>query len=973
MRAAVPFKAVVVLLVVVMLLLNATAQETPTPKEAVSNVTLSTFRRTPLLLDFPKLIPNFPGMVVRITQLPANGVLRSATTGRVITSDDTTQDNRFTYTPNAGFPADGIRAGRDVVGFDVLLQGTAGSAFVNINVVLRRLIVRNYTLYAVTNSQGRVVSLNARDQQGNVLTQRSKLTEVRVETLPDNGCTLQQFNGDAITAPQTAVSDSKLRLVMFPRLDMQESESCSFTFTAQRSNGFRTRPRVVNMIRRSPFVPRSFSTSSVYTVDAEVSRMVELIGSTQNPDTNLTFVITSLPKVGQLFDVAETSQEELPSVGISPSQIPYAVPVGGKTRLVLFYKTSPAEVQNVNSVSFDYQVRDTYKTSKTSTVTIKLFQKQSPVCGNVVVSPVFWDRPAKELVLNYSNPSGRQIQKIVLLSGPKDPIGDLYYERSTLTRGTQKVTVAPGDYFSDKNKRLSYLVRKDRMRVSGNETYVFRVQALTGMSCVGTITFVVMQHDAQSGANVRREIVRVGSINLLPLWGTANRTVMNPTHAVISSLPAYGSLFSVSELLPWEKGLMYRVNRRGQARPYCVRHDCQPYLDTRLDSGSKLKKVTLTDESTLDQQNRFWIFYQAPGSLQPLSVKDSFEYYFVNANGERSETQRVDVSFRKRKKRIITCVYKSQPPNVDSDFDKQTETYIKCVLSNATAAQQAVMIPEFDKYRRHGAQVPFRLFQFRDDGNRVIAGERLSNSTYGDVVGMWLDRENTVIVVPTARTRQQVFQFRAVIFNKTSSGDLIKSTREEVRVVVKRENTVPEWDREFTTGRGTVSGNAGEVLDIDVYATDADGDLLQFRLAETVKKGTLWFEDLRFGVNSLSVVKRGAILRPAKGSIYRSSVRLHYKADAGKGWSFPQQDTFTLYADDGGGVLSDPLTFNITLVGDVGEHRSNQATSTSSSFATIAAVLVVAVVGLLFLIAAIFRRKSRQRYMSVPQDIEMQN
>lgn len=142
----------------------ANANGTPMGKENVPNVTVSTFRRTPVLLDFKKLLPTFPGMLIKITKLPSFGSLRSASTNRPISVvGDTTQDNRFVYTPNAGFPADGVRQGRDIIGFDMQLTGSYGSAFVNIDVVLRKLMVRNYTLFSVDNTKPRTVSLNVRE------------------------------------------------------------------------------------------------------------------------------------------------------------------------------------------------------------------------------------------------------------------------------------------------------------------------------------------------------------------------------------------------------------------------------------------------------------------------------------------------------------------------------------------------------------------------------------------------------------------------------------------------------------------------------------------------------------------------------------------------------------------------------------------------------------------------------------------
>ena len=91
----------------------------------------------------------------------------------------------------------------------------------------------------------------------------------------------------------------------------------------------------------------------------------------------------------------------------------------------------------------------------------------------------------------------------------------------------------------------------------------------------------------------------------------------------------------------------------------------------------------------------------------------------------------------------------------------------------------------------------------------------------GGVLGQWLGNENTVILIPSARARKQKFQFRAVIYNMSADGQLDAATREEVRVVVTRENTIPVWLREIITGQGAVDAYVGSMATIDITAFDA--------------------------------------------------------------------------------------------------------------------------------------------------------
>ncbi|CUG93938.1 membrane-associated protein, putative [Bodo saltans] len=966
------------MLVAVCFVLLACFHSTGVSAATQQNYTITANRNTGTPLNFKRILgKNYPpGGVVFINKLPEHGTLVGVR-GNEVAIGGSTDGNTFTYRSNPDFPADGVKVGLDTIGFRAVAQGgDEVTGFLTIRVTLRELLIKNYTLRATDSTTPLKLQLRARRQSNAIVSLKDRtLLSVQIETLPTNGCIVKQADGTVIASAPTKVVDALQSVLVLPAPEMQVGESCTFSYSATRNNSISSKPAFVTLTRveRGTLKPRAYNTNSVYNVDFDVSRMLELVGSTRIPDSNLTFIITKLPAFGQVHDVMDTTTTQLPEFGFNASSLPITLYVGPKTRIVLVYQVSPTLVPNATTVSLEYIVKDKFATSAPAKVNIILDKKGSPVCGDVVISPVFWDRPVKDIVLNFTNPNARTVQKLILMKTPAKPLGDLLYSRTTLLR-QRKIRLQPGSYFSDKDNRLSYQVRPSMKRTSGNETYLFRVQNFDGMSCVGKVTFIVMQHDAQvvndAKLNVRREIVRLNGYTLLPLWGTANKTIVKPSSVILSTSPTYGSIYQLTEDAPYDAGRMYRVNLLGQARSYCVRRNCEDYRGAAVNSGDTVVRKELWAEEGLTTSTRFWILYKAPASLPEGTTlntfTDTFEYHFFNDAGQMSEVQRVTISFRKAIKRVVECRYTVNDLR-NLNFDRQQQTFIKCVLSNAT--NQAVMIPEFDKYRRHGAEVNFRMFQFRQDGNRIYTGDRLANTSRDNVVGMWLDKQNTVLVVPSARARTINFQFRAMIYNLTSSG-VLAPLPELVRVRVIRDNTPPFWNYDYITGGGALEVPTGVTQTIDVTAEDLEDDLLQFRLAQGVSKGVLYFEDLRFGVGTLTIVKTGSVMRVPKGAISRQTARFYYKVDSREGWTYPQYDNFTLYADDGGGVLSPALVYNITITSDANAHMS-RGTSFTVSYSTVVFALLTVVAVLLITLAAVLRRRGKNKYMSLPTDTEM--
>ena len=928
----------------------------------VANV--ATYRNENVTINFRDLfgerIP--PGAVIEITSGPSNGILYRSD-GVTPATDGTSEGNLFVYESNPDFPANSVPRAEETLRFRALTDISSNySGKVIITVSNKILEIRDYSFRAIDPNEPRLVILKVRNEGQIINMDNEKLIRVMVVTPPTNNCILKQFDGTVIDTKSTQVTDEMQRVYFYPAPSMQEGEQCSFTYTAIRSNGITSPPRTVTLTMTYPRVPRVYSTSVTFTT-SQTTRNLELIGATTNPETNLTFVITKYPDVGDVYDMSETSIESLPEAGLkATTKVPFSIYTGAKTRVVLVYKVDNLlDKMPLADQTLEFFVRDKYKDSPKGTVTIRFAQKVSPKCGGTIISPVFWDKTVTRVILNYTEVNGYPIQKLVMLKTPQDPIGDLFYAQTALDSGYSRVALTQGSVFVDKNERLMYRVRKENIRRTGNDTFVFRAINFDGLSCVGFVRFVVMQHDATStdGQDVRRELVRLDAITLLPLWGRANESVPTPAKAVLKTAPRLGRLFTVSELAPYDPGNTYRMGWRYQRqRPYCKRYDCRRFLGDLLQVDSEILPVRLWDTVSMNSSKRLWVFYESP---KTSDVPDEFSFEFVGPDGERSSVQQMQILFRKAKRRIIEIRYKLNNVKRNPNFAFQEETRIKCTITSEP--NQVVMIQPFDTFRRHGEIANFRLFQYRKDGNTVLTGDRLTVTNKENVWGMWVEKENTVVLVPAARSRQVRYQFRARIYNTSDDGSLIKSAYEDVRVKVVRENTVPTWDYDQIEGRGNIKVTVGEMKTIRVSALDLDDDLLSFIIARGVQRGKLYYEEYRFGLPRMMLIKSGSRIRIPKGSLYRSDATLKYITNGDPNWNYPQQDNFALWADNDGGVLSEKLIVNITIVADGAPRYGSAATVTFS--VTAITVILCAVVILLVALIAYVRQRSRRVYLSL--------
>ena len=835
----------------------------------------------------------------------------------------------FTYAPDSSFfLASADQTERLELQLRIQGEGTSESnVTVLVNIVRWWLQPIPATYRSITDKE-RIVYLRILTRRGDAVNKESPLlSRVVVTSLPSSGCRLSQFDGWLIQTAGTEVTDKQLRLRFFPPPDRV---SCAFEFQAVATNGKSSQAASVTLEPSNgvPDDPRAYNTSATFVLGIDTSRTVELVGSTTNPDTNLSFYVTALPQWGSLFFVDDTfdSLDLRDAIRLTDEPL-YS---GPNSHIVLIFAMNATVVPLAESTDVRFFVRDDYSRSKVASCTIAFRNSSPPVCSPLIISPVFWDRPVTNVILNYKEVNGFSIQKLILLTAPRNPVGDLYFSRKIAAKDLNIVNAGavraaveqrqlrPGLYFTDKDKRLSYMVRRGNNNVTSTQTYTYRAMNFQGESCIGSVTFEVMPHNQAMPTNalqaVRRELVRVNDITLLPLWGLANLSVKEATSAVIVNLPTRGTLYTVTADAPFDPSEMYRVGGLTK-QTYCRRHKCEKYLGEQLVEGSTVEQVRLWSRTDLENSTkRLFVFYKSPQTVESLQTStDSFDYAFVGKDGTRGKvTQHVEIHFKKAKKRVVEVTYKADSTKRWTTYSEQPETLIKCQVSNLTS--QVVAVEEFDMFRRHNKKVDFRLFQFREEGNRlVLAGDRLAKSNKYGLDAQWLLFNNSVVLIPGARSRQQVFKFRARIYNLTATGAIDPNVYEVVRVIVRPTSLeVLAWNLDVSDVNVTLG--AGSSRDIQLFADDPQGEALTFRIFRGPRFGVVLSVETRFNETHAEALDTGSVIRHPLGSIYASQVQLRYLAGAHAEWRYPLEDNFAIFARNEVGIVSDLLVVNITVL-----------------------------------------------------------
>lgn len=292
----------------------------------------------------------------------------------------------------------------------------------------------------------------------------------------------------------TNVTDPLLHVVLAPPSAgfSDGGSSCEFSYVALTRRGYASNIGTVTLAAAESEKPKVYSTNVYFRAYEDTTRPVEFFVNSINPPSNYTWTIVKGPKYGELYDVDESAFTRLTApLAIKPNE-PFTAYAGPENRLVLFYKLNAAGIayfkelkqkQNaaeaaaaaINNLgrkigrgrapkrpstkpqspprtplapqqaapaangaalaatisdSITFTVRDAYDVSSPATVRIHFVTEAGPICGTSNFPHTFWDKPLNNLLLNYTVPSNRRVQRIILTGAPKDPIGDLYYRRS---------------------------------------------------------------------------------------------------------------------------------------------------------------------------------------------------------------------------------------------------------------------------------------------------------------------------------------------------------------------------------------------------------------------------------------------------------------------------------------------------------------------------------------------------------------
>lgn len=1006
-----------------------TASSSPAPPALNVDETLArTLRATagePLPISFKDL---YAGAIngdfnVVIEQLPVKGRLIAKNSGKPITATKrTAAGNSFFFTSPPTL--------QESVSFVIGIEQQSSTATtkryaqITIRVAPARLFARTMT-YQTYPGQEKELQLEIRPVRQSVdklfpseKATVSPLNRVEITTLPP-GCALKQWDNTAIDTVPALVTDPELRLKITPDSTLTTGKRCAFMYHGfNQENQASTDASVILKIveKRGPF---AFGSRMIYRLGVDDARPISLKASPPVAREFVQFYLLTVPTIGKLYLANETVVQALgePLVVTDPVK---GLLVGASTtnyRVVLFYKIDEKEVANVQpaDVTFTFKATSANGESEVVTNTISLKRSTAPICGITSYGPVFWDKPVREVRLNYTDPTGHGIDRVVLSQIPQNPIGRLYFRRviidgdatektgnvyNTIVRNDKPSLVDVGSAFNDRKDGIFYAVLPNNTASRGIDVFTFRVFNQHGESCAGQLVFEVKPHDGKQKQEVvvdpntgdqqtvevaiRRETAQAGAFTLLPLWGTANRSI-TAVSAVIMKLPARGSLFLLSEEAPYEEGRMYR--QALGSRPYCQRYDCSKYTGKRLQVGDEVRPVRYggnIDEGVEPGRPRMFVLFRAP--LPKLSLADeslykvawnkpdTFEYQFQNSIGTRGITQRVEVYLTRGRLPTITVNYAKKDAWDWTDYNSQRLKAIRVRIVNETElGRKEVMVLKQDLFRRHGRLARFQLFDFGEDGDRIVPVKELKPFVRNNIEGMWVDpQKGAVALIPTINSREQRFTFRVRIFTKNDDGSFNPDQFEDFRVNVVRQNVVPEWDTRMSDKE--VSTFTDTVATINLVASDLDGDTLQFKVIRAPKYGVLSYAAMQFLATKEQPVREGALIALPRGSAHTGTtgdvtLQLIYRSYGRVDLQYPVNDTFAVVADDGSGVNSEPWTVKVQVFKNANFGKAAVMTGANSSTgqsATVAAIVAMLIAGVV-LVIIVRRRAAKARYMQLPR------
>jgi hypothetical protein len=786
--------------------------------------------------------------------------------------------------------------------------------------------------FSIVGGQPRWVQLPAHDvDQANV----EPLQEITAAWIsaPSDGsfaCTLKASPNattsfDFRATPTVNISATALAVYVVPPDGFPRGSKCVFNYTVADRGGLVSDTEPVTLTATEPGKPRAYAARTRLMKGASTVP-IELIGSSPNVDGTgpLAFFITEMPKSGILYMVDNVDEEPKPSQIVTMPQGASSVMVynGTARRIRLIYQLKQPFPNGATAPQLDhvtFYVKDWYQQSEPADSTISFSGNVGipPRCNNTLINFAFQDRSTIVSVdYGYTGPKNQsvrlpRINRLQLLAEPAkaQQLGYLA-EVIPFENGTAVHRISLGTYFSDEERRLLWIPDPNATAVSDDRSQVYKYKVVTpeGLSCTGLITVMVTPRVKDDGVKTWYERAATNSWTLFALRDLgANQTVKGNVKSVIfDTLPAAGTLYTVTDDVPVEDVNVIGGYGRSMVT-FCNRFDCARYKKDVINVSTPVNAYA--DKSA--GYARLLVLYRAPLQIpDPKGAhgKVTATFRLQGENDADTRTQQVlTIQIYKGKLPVIEFYY--MPPD-KTNFSTTDEVRVPLKFSDAN---HAVEVANFDERRRHFVVAPFKLFQLLSmDGDRPKLGDRLAPSLMYGQTKNWLLNNNSAVLVPTTRSRSKVFKFRVRIHELADASTLAGKAPEEYRVYVRQNNTVPTWD--FTVTNPTVMTSVGTLERIPIGLKDNENDLLTFRLLTAPRYGTLMFEYISLGTSAYQTLRTGMTFRPKRGALFQQQALLRYQCEGvPDDVPYPVKDSFTLAADDGSGIYSVPLTFDITV------------------------------------------------------------
>ncbi|KEG11205.1 hypothetical protein DQ04_02861050 [Trypanosoma grayi] len=949
------------------------------------------------------IFPLGDSVYVLFPKLPANGALHVGKE-KVELNEQYRVASLITYRSAPSFPPDGEEDAEEVFPIRLFSQENSIGKTQTLRIVVenKKLVTPGARLTMIDPNTTQILELPVQErrrgpqwiQDAPKLDVRAEVRWMTITNLPHPSvCMVKPYGSDvAITQVPTVIKDTeqKWRVVLQP-LRLGVDENCTFSYSATHKNGVNSIPGQVVLCRIKPRLPVAYNRNISTLINARgeaPASDISVGGYSLNPSSKtINVTILSLPHYGKIFRISGNKnvaplddssclrREELPivfQINTNPAIVYLNYKVDAVPLLPLFMASDRRVVDN-----FTFTVQDKYNTSEVGVQNITLLLSASPICADTVVSPVFYDRPLRNVMLNYTLPTGAEVASLVLLGTPKNPIGDLWFKRNSEDAVSAITRLVPGDYFSDTRRALKYAVRSGNEKLEQNETYTFQVR-VAGRSCFGSITFVITPHNTEAENSslpaIHRDVVRIDSYTMLSIKWTATKMNDIPPRAIeILKVSSFGDTYTVFSYATIDANIVVG-STLGVGGSFCFLHDCSRITNKIVIPGQVIHLSELWNgnhSASAGNTAQFFLIYKAPAKF-PNSSFDVMEYNFVDEDGVRSSIQRLQLYFRKAylQERSLTYTVECEGRASSPHYGRQ----MRKVTFPDVSEEEVIMIDKIELASRHSPTQTLFFYRCEREGDKMVSGELMQLEAHGGFMGYWLQKENTVFVWTAARNPTLFLRVR--MFRRSLGGAVLYNMSRRYFATVRRSNQSPvSWLREQTTGGGNVVTTTKKQTVINVTVSDKYREGFAFRVHESPKWGRLQFLDCRFARPLPIVVHRGSVqyvpftALDAEGT---ATLSFLYLSEGSADWVYPLQDNFTLLIDDGGVVFSEPIVVKIVADMDKQLWFSRSVPPGYVRTAAVSVFLLSIWCTLLFAALMLWRKTRRARYMFVPMTVTSQ-